>query len=41
VARGDGSAYRVDEPDRKGLIAAATPALWDELAARLARLPSA
>jgi fructose-1,6-bisphosphatase/inositol monophosphatase family enzyme len=34
-ARPDGSPYRVDE-DRKGLIAAASPALWDELAARMA-----
>lgn len=34
VARLDGSAYRVDE-DRTGLIGAATPRLWDDLAARL------
>lgn len=34
-ARPDGSPYRVDEPDRKGMIAAASPALWDELAARI------
>ncbi len=35
AARPDGSAYRVDE-DRRGLIGAASPALWDELAARMA-----
>lgn len=34
VARPDGSDYRVDE-DRKGLIGAATPKLWDDLARRL------
>ncbi len=37
AARKDGSPYRVDE-DRKGMIAAASPALWDELAARMARI---
>ncbi|MCW1428565.1 inositol monophosphatase family protein [Novosphingobium sp. JCM 18896] len=37
AARIDGSPYRVDE-DRKGLIAAASPALWDELAARMQSL---
>ncbi|MEJ5976067.1 inositol monophosphatase family protein [Novosphingobium sp. PS1R-30] len=37
AARIDGSPYRVDE-DRKGLIAAASPALWDELAARMVKL---
>jgi fructose-1,6-bisphosphatase/inositol monophosphatase family enzyme len=37
AARPDGSPYRVDE-DRKGLIGAASPALWDELAARMAVL---
>ncbi|MBO9499706.1 MAG: inositol monophosphatase [Novosphingobium sp.] len=36
-ARPDGSAYRVDD-GRKGLIGAASPALWDELANRLAKL---
>ncbi len=36
--RPDGSPYRVDEPDRTGLIGAASPALWDELAARLASM---
>lgn len=35
VARPDGSAYRVDEWDRPGLIGAASERLWDELAARL------
>ena len=35
AARLDGSAYRVDEVGRTGLIGAATPALWDELAERL------
>ena len=37
AARPDGSPYRVDE-DRTGLIGAASPALWDELAARMAEL---
>lgn len=40
AARPDGSAYRVDEWERAGLIAAATPALWDDLAERLDRLES-
>ena len=35
VARPDGSAYRVDEPTRTGLIGAASSALWDELATRI------
>ncbi|MFC4295350.1 inositol monophosphatase family protein [Novosphingobium tardum] len=39
AARPDGSDYRVDD-DRRGLIGASTPALWDEMAARLAALPS-
>lgn len=38
AARLDGSAYRVDEPDRKGLLGASSPALWDELAERMAVL---
>ena len=38
VARPDGSAYRVDEWDRRGLIGAATEAYWDELAERYTRL---
>lgn len=37
AARPDGSPYRVDE-DRTGLIGAATPALWEELATRMAAL---
>lgn len=36
-ARPDGSPYRVDQRDRTGLIGAASPALWDGLAARYAR----
>ena len=31
--------YRVDEGSRPGLIGAASPALWDEMAERLAALP--
>lgn len=38
VARPDGTPYRVDEWKRKGLLGAATPALWDELAARYAEM---
>ncbi len=38
VARPDGSPYRVDEWDRLGLIGAASPALWDELAELYAKL---
>lgn len=34
VARPDGSPYRVDEIERSGLVGAATPELWDELAER-------
>jgi fructose-1,6-bisphosphatase/inositol monophosphatase family enzyme len=40
AARPDGSTYRVDEWQRPGLIGAATPELWDELAERLAALPT-
>ena len=40
VARPDGSEYRVDD-DRKGLIGAATPQQWDQLAERLAAMPQA
>ena len=40
AARPDGSPYRVDEWARKGLIGAASPALWDELAERLAGVGS-
>ena len=39
AARFDGSAYRVDEHGRTGLIGAASPQLWEALAARLAGLP--
>lgn len=39
VARPDGSPYRVDEWARPGLIGAASPRLWDDLAERLAALP--
>jgi len=39
VARPDGSPYRVDEPDRTGMIGAASPTLWDDLAARLEKMP--
>jgi fructose-1,6-bisphosphatase/inositol monophosphatase family enzyme len=38
AARPDGSAYRVDEHLRPGLLGAASPALWDELAERMARI---
>jgi fructose-1,6-bisphosphatase/inositol monophosphatase family enzyme len=39
VARLDGSPYRVDEWERKGLIGAASPAIWEDLAERLTLLP--
>ncbi|MEB3415203.1 inositol monophosphatase family protein [Alteriqipengyuania sp. WL0013] len=39
IARPDGSPYRVDEPDRTGMIGAASPALWDGLAELYAKLP--
>lgn len=35
AARLDGSPYRVDEHDRPGLIGAASPTLWEELAQRM------
>ena len=38
AARPDGSPYRVDEVGRTGLLGAASPALWDELADLYARL---
>ena len=38
AARPDGTAYRVDEPERTGLLGAASPALWDDLARRYADL---
>lgn len=41
AARPDGSPYRVDEWQRPGLIGAASPQLWDEIAGRLAALPDA
>jgi fructose-1,6-bisphosphatase/inositol monophosphatase family enzyme len=40
AARPDGSAYRVDESARRGLIGAASPRLWEEMAVRLAALPA-
>ena len=38
VARPDGSPYRVDEHGRTGLLGAATPKLWEDLAARYTQL---
>lgn len=38
AARPDGSPYHVDERNRTGLLGAASPALWDELAGRYSRL---
>lgn len=38
AARPDGSPYRVDEWARPGLVGAASPKLWDEMAERLAAL---
>jgi fructose-1,6-bisphosphatase/inositol monophosphatase family enzyme len=38
AARPDGSPYLVREADKPGLLGAATPALWDELAERMAGL---
>jgi fructose-1,6-bisphosphatase/inositol monophosphatase family enzyme len=38
AARPDGSPYRVDGHFERGLIAAASPALWDELATRMATI---
>jgi fructose-1,6-bisphosphatase/inositol monophosphatase family enzyme len=38
AARPDGSLYRVDEWRRQGLIGASSPALWEEMAERLATL---
>ena len=35
VARPDGRPFRVDEHLKKGMIGAASPALWDEMAARM------
>ena len=39
-ARVEGSPYRVDDWRRKGLIGAASPALWEDMAARMAALPA-
>jgi fructose-1,6-bisphosphatase/inositol monophosphatase family enzyme len=39
AARPDGSPYRVDEWQRKGLIGAASPELWEQMAERLAGIP--
>lgn len=39
VARPDGSPYRVDEIERTGLLGAASPGLWEQLAARYSLLP--
>lgn len=36
AARPDGSPYRVDEWEKPGLLGAASPTLWDDLAARMA-----
>lgn len=38
-ARLDGSPYRVDDWQRKGLLGAASPALWEEMAEKLSALP--
>jgi fructose-1,6-bisphosphatase/inositol monophosphatase family enzyme len=38
AARMDGTPYRVDEWERTGMIGAATPYLWDQLAERMAGL---
>lgn len=38
AARPDGSPYRVDEWEKPGLLGAASPALWDDLAKRMASL---
>lgn len=38
-ARPDGSPYRVDEITRTGLIGAASPALWDDMARRMEAIP--
>lgn len=38
AARMDGTPYRMNDWDRPGLIGAASPALWDALAAQMAKL---
>ena len=35
AARLDGTAYRVDEQDKPGLVGAASPAIWDEFVSRV------
>jgi len=35
AARLDGTAYRVDQHDKPGLVGASSPAIWDEFAARV------
>jgi fructose-1,6-bisphosphatase/inositol monophosphatase family enzyme len=40
AARFDGSPYRVNQPERTGLIGAASPALFDTIAKRMATLPA-
>ncbi|WP_119084579.1 inositol monophosphatase family protein [Altererythrobacter sp. B11] len=40
AARPDGSPYRANERGRTGLIGAASPDLWDDLAGRLAAFPA-
>ena len=35
AARLDGSAYRVDDADKPGLVGASSPAIWDEFVGRL------
>lgn len=39
AARADGTPYRVDQPERSGLIGAASPLVFEEMAQRLAALP--
>ncbi len=39
AARDDGTPYRVDQPERGGLICAASPVLFEQMAQRLAALP--
>ena len=39
AARPDGTAYRVDDHARSGLIGASSPALWEDMARRLSDLP--
>ena len=39
AARPDGSAYRVSEWQRKGMVGAASPSLWEDMVTRLGALP--